>query len=165
MGIKDKELADLLAKHDFLDGNCREIFLTLLAYGSLRHNELIRKIKQLGIKMERPTLDTHLNHLVDAGLVNCETSFQFSEYALTKEINAFLGTLPQEEIKKWLDYGKQIEHLPKHLQTIKFDRKEYFKKLTDEQIDKIVSDDLNNALGRNLHELKNFVEYDLNLQV
>lgn len=82
---------------------------------------------------------------------------------MTKEINAFLGALPQEEIKKWLDYGKQIEHLPKHLQTIKFDRKEYFKKLTDKQIDKIVSDDLSNALGRNLHELKNFVEYDLNL--
>ena len=119
MSIKDGKLADLLAKHEALDDNCREIFLTLLAYGSLRHNELVRTLKQLGIKMERPTLDTHLHHLIDKGLVDCKTAFQFSSYALNKEIEAFFGTYSKEELKKWIkefDYNKS---LPKHLQPIK----------------------------------------------
>ncbi|MCW4019375.1 MAG: hypothetical protein NWF00_11975 [Candidatus Bathyarchaeota archaeon] len=161
MNAKDKKLEELLAKHDALDNNCRQIFLTLLAYKSLRHNELMRTLKKLGIKMERPTLDSHLKHLVDSGLAEVKTAFQFSSYTINKDVKTFLGPLSQEEVQKWLE--KRNEFVPKYLQVTKFDRKEHFKKLTDNQLEKMVGNDLKNVLESNLYELKNLVEYDLNL--
>jgi DNA-binding HxlR family transcriptional regulator len=159
----DKKLADLLAKHDLLDDNCREIFLTLLAYGGLRHNKLMNTLKQLSIKMTRQTLDAHLEHLVGAGLVECKTAFQYSEYSLTKEIDVFLGAFSQEELKKWLDYQRKDENLDERFRAVEFDLEKYYKMLSDKELDEMVSDDLNNALGLGLHELKNFIEYDLKL--
>jgi hypothetical protein len=162
MVIKNKKLEELLAKHDLLDDNCREIFLTLLAYGNIRHNKLMITLKKLDVKITRPTLDTHLKHLVDSGLVECKTAFQSSEYALIKEIYEFLRPLSREEIKQWLDLGHD-KGLPEKLKPLKIDREEFYKTFSDQALDKMVSDDVNSVLGQNLFELKSFVMYDLKL--
>jgi hypothetical protein len=53
--------------------------------------------------------------------------------------------------------------LDERLKTVKFDVKKYFERLSEKELDKIVNKDLNDALGLGLHELKNYVDYDLKL--
>ena len=100
MAIKDKKSEELLAKHSSLDENCKDIFFALLVYGELRHNKIMNALKQLNTKMSKPTLDTHLKHLVESGLVDCKTAFQSSEYSLIKDIYELMRPLNMEEIKQ-----------------------------------------------------------------
>lgn len=49
----------------FLDKTCEDLFSLLLASDkTLRFNELYRAVNDLGLKMTRPTLINHLNHLL-----------------------------------------------------------------------------------------------------
>src|SRR5665647_2418080 len=135
MVTKDKKTKELFAKHDALDDNCKEIFFTLLVYGGLRHNRLMNSLKQLGIKISRPTLDTHLKHLVETGLVECKTAFQSSEYALTKDIYELMRPLNMEEIKKHLEFEKENEKkLPKRFRRLNITSKEFYASFSDERI-------------------------------
>jgi DNA-binding HxlR family transcriptional regulator len=163
MVTKDKKSEDLLAKHEALDDNCKEIFFTLLVYGSLRHNKLMSFLKQLDIKISRPTLDTHLKHLLESGLVECKTAFQSSEYKLTSDIYELMRPLNLEEIKQHLEREKEEEKkLPKGLQRLNITREELYATFSDEKINDLVEKDVEYLLVSNLLELKEVVIFDLN---
>lgn len=53
--------------------------------------------------------------------------------------------------------------MPEELRSIKFDLREYYKKLPETELDKIVDRDLNTTLALSLHELKNLIQYDLKI--
>src|SRR5450759_2475324 len=126
MAIKDKKSEELLAKHSALDENCKDIFFVLLVYRELRHNKIMNALKQLNTKMSRPTLDTHLKHLVESGLVECKTAFQSSEYSLIKDINELMRPLNMEEIKQHLELEKENEKdLPVGLRRLNISSKEF----------------------------------------
>src|SRR5665647_2076292 len=115
-------------------------YFSLLVYGGLRHNRLMNSLKQLGIKMSRPTLDTHLKHLVEAGLVECKTAFQSSEYALTKDIYELMRPLNMKEIKQHLEFEKENEkNLSKGLRRLNITRKEFLANFSDERINDLVA--------------------------
>ncbi|MGD6851009.1 MAG: hypothetical protein ACQCN6_03000 [Candidatus Bathyarchaeia archaeon] len=161
--VTEEKKEELFAKHDALDNNCREIFFTLLVYGGLRHNRLMYSLKQLGIKMSRPTLDTHLKHLLDSGLVECKTAFQSSEYALTKDIYELLRPLNEEEIQQHLEFEKKNEkNLPKGLRSLNITGEEFYASFSDKQINDLVEKDIAYLLVSNILELKENVTFDLN---
>jgi DNA-binding HxlR family transcriptional regulator len=163
MVTEDKKTKDLFAKHDALDDNCKEIFFTLLVYGCLRHNRLMNSLKQLGIKISRPTLDTHLKHLLDTGLVECKTAFQSSEYALTKDIYELMRPHNMEEIKQHLESEKENEkYLPVGLRRLNVSRKEFYANFSDERINELVEKDMAYLLVSGILELKETVTFDLN---
>jgi DNA-binding HxlR family transcriptional regulator len=162
MVTEDKKTKELFAKHDALDDNCKELFFTLLVYGSLRHNRLMNSLKQLGIKISRPTLDTHLKHLVESGLVECKTAFQSSEYALTKDIYELMRPLNMEEIKQHLEFEKENEkNLPKGLRRLNITRKEFYASFSDERINDLVEKDIAYLLVSSILELRENVTFDL----
>ena len=162
MVTKDKKSEELFAKHEALDDNCREIFFTLLIYGGLRHNRLMNSLKQLGIEISRPTLDTHLKHLVESGLVECKTAFQSSEYALTKDIYELMRPLNLEEIKQHLELEKDNEkNLLAGLRRLNISGKEFYDSLSDERINDLVEKDVAYLLVSNILELKESVSFDL----
>jgi len=162
MVTKDKKTKELFAKHDALDDNCKEIFFTLLVYGGLRHNRLMNSLKQLGIKISRPTLDTHLKHLVESGLVECKTAFQSSEYALTKDIYELMRPLNMKEIKQHLEFEKENEkNLSKGLRRLNITRKEFLANFSDERINDLVEKDMAYLLVSSILELKETVTFDL----
>jgi hypothetical protein len=54
----------------FLDKNCEDLFsLLLVSDKTLRFNELHRAVNDLGLKMSRPTLINHLNHLLTRKMI------------------------------------------------------------------------------------------------
>ena len=165
MAIKDKKSEELLAKHSALDENCKDIFFALLVYGGLRHNKIMNALKQLNTKMSRPTLDTHLKHLVESGLVECKTAFQSSEYSLIKDIYEIMRPLNFDEIKAQLEFEKVNEkNLPEGLRRLNISGKDFYASFSSEQIDRMVNKDIELLLVQNLLELKELVAYELSLE-
>ena len=58
---------------------------------------------------------------------------------------------------------KTNERLPPHLRTIDFDENKYYNNMTDEQLREEIARELNSSYGLFVHELKNFIQYDLKL--
>lgn len=165
MTIKDNKSEELLAKHSALDENCKHIFLVLLVYGCLRHNKILNALKQLNTKMSRPTLDTHLKHLVESGLVECKTAFQSSEYSLIKDIYELMRPRNMEEIKQHFELEKENEkYLPVGLRRLNISRKEFYASFSDERIDDLVNKDVEYLLVSSFLELKELVAYELSLE-
>src|SRR5665647_2675750 len=118
-------------------------YFSLLVYGGLRHNRLMNSLKQLGIKISRPTLDNHLKHLVESGLVECKTAFQSSEYSLIKYIYELMRPLNFEEIKAHLELEQKNEkNLPEGLRRLNISSKEFYANFSDERIDDLVNKDV-----------------------
>lgn len=162
---KDKKSEELLAKHSALDENCKDIFFALLVYKGLRHNKIMNALKQLNTPMSRPTLDTHLKHLVESGLVECKTAFQSSEYSLIKDIYELMRPLNFDEIKAHLELEKENEkNLPEGLRRLNISGKEFYASFSDERIDKMVNTDIEYLFVENILELKELVDYELNLE-
>jgi DNA-binding HxlR family transcriptional regulator len=165
MAIKDMKSEELLAKHSALDENCKDTFFALLVYGGLRHNKIMNALKQLNTKMSRPTLDTHLKHLVESGLVECKTAFQSSEYSLIKDIYELMRPLNMEEIKQHLESEKENEkYLPVGLRRLNISSKEFYANFSDERIDDLVNKDVEYLLVSSILELKELVAYELSLE-
>jgi DNA-binding HxlR family transcriptional regulator len=154
---RDKILDELLEKHAALDDICREIFLTLWAYKKLRFNELLRALKKLGIKITQPTLTDHLQHLIEKRIVEKEDG-----YSLREDINSVLHP-SQEELREWLEVFLNDKNLPERLRPLKITGKEFYSLLTDNEVDRMAVKDLADTLSLNLHELKSFVNYDLEI--
>ena len=161
---RNKRLDELSLVGFELDDICSEIWLTLMAYKRLRFNLLHKRLKQFGTDISKPSLLEHLNHLIERKLIERrEEGFQNVSYGLTDEIRDLLH-VPEEDIKSWFeDLKKTNERLPPHLRSIEFDVNEYYNNMTDEQLTKEVDRELNFSHGLFLHELKNFVQYDLKL--
>ncbi|MCW4030327.1 MAG: hypothetical protein NWE92_11860 [Candidatus Bathyarchaeota archaeon] len=165
MTSKDEKDDALLEKYEHLDSGCKNIFFALRIKGALRHDMLLDALKFLDIKMSRPNLDIHLKHLVDSGLVECKKGFQFSEYALTKDIYELVRPATLEEVKKQLDLDyKNQKHYPKRLREHRLtarQRRELFEHYSDEQIDKRVNEEAEYLVISSLVELMELVTYDL----
>jgi DNA-binding HxlR family transcriptional regulator len=161
---RDERLDELSMVGFELDDVCSEIWLTLMAYKRLRFNLLHKRLKQFGTDISKPSLLEHLNHLIERKLIERrEEGFQNVSYGLTDEIRDLLH-VPEEDIKSWLeDLEKADERLPPYLRSIKFDVSEYYNKMTGEQLRKEIDRELNFTYVLNLHELKNFIQYDLKL--
>ena len=161
--IKNKYFDEISEGKSSLDDICSQIFFTLIAYKQLRRNELLRTLKKHGLKISSPTLKEHLYHLIEKNLIEREEKgIQNVTYGLVKEIKDFM-TPSQEEIREWYDEIHYDSELPKIFQSLKITQKEIYSKFSDEQIDKKTSDDLADTLSLNLHELKTFIGYDLEL--
>ena len=161
---RDRRLDELSMVGFELDDVCSEIWLTLMAYKRLRFNLLHKRLKQFGTNISKPSLLEHLNHLIERKLIERrEEGFQNVSYGLTDEIRDLLH-VPEEDIKSWFeDLKKTNERLPPHLRTIDFDEKEYYNSMTDEQLREEIARELNSSYGLFVHELKNFIQYDLKL--
>ena len=54
-----------------LDDKCRQLVaLFIIEHREYRFNEFVDLVEKSGIKISKPTLIEHLNHLVDLGLVH-----------------------------------------------------------------------------------------------
>ena len=161
---RDKRLGELSMVGFELDDFCSEIWLTLMAYKKLRFNLLHKRLKQFGTDISKPSLLEHLNHLIERKLIERrEEGFQKVSYGLTDEIRDLLH-VSEEDIESWLkDLKKTFERLPPHLRTIEVSVNEYYSKMTEEQLRKEIDRELNFSYGLFLHELKNFIQYDLKL--
>jgi len=161
---RNKRIDELSMVGFELDDICSEIWLTLIAYKRLRFNDLHRSLKMFGTDISKPTLLEHLKHLVEQKLIERkEEGFQNVSYGLTEEICSLLH-VSQEDIKEWFDdLEKANERLPPHLRLMKFDAKEFYDKMPETEIEREIDRDLNYTLVLNLHELKNFVQYDLKI--
>lgn len=66
-------------------------------------------------------------------------------------------------MREWLEVFENDDNMPKELRSVKFDVKEYCKKLPEAELDKEIDCDLNDTLALSLHELKNLIQYDLRI--
>jgi DNA-binding HxlR family transcriptional regulator len=162
--IHDQKIDEILEKHKKLDDICIEIFFTLQAYKRLRFNELHRYLQMFGTDISKQSLIEHLNHLRRQKLISRKKEgFQNVTYGLTDEINSLL-TIPEENIKEWIEDLIEGKKLSKELKLLKdFDLKDYYSRLSEKQLDEAIDKDLNTIMAQNLFELKTFVEYDLKL--
>ncbi len=159
---KDKKIDKLTEKVSQLDDICSSIYLTLLIYKKARFNELYRKVIKLNPKtasgkpfVSRPTFNDHLGHLKKKKLiVTKELGKQNVVYSLNKATMSIFGTDFEEVSKELLDWSKNLEV---------FDSEKHFAKLTEKDLDQEVTQDLNEVIKVNLHELRAFVEYDLKI--
>lgn len=161
---RNQKITELLRIHKELDDTCVEIFFTLMAYKRLRFNELHRRLKMFGTDITKPSLLEHLDHLKKRKLINRKNEgFQNVTYGLTNEIDNLL-TIPEEDIKKWVDsFIKEMDLDAKKLGLKPFDEKEYFAKLSKERLDELIDKDLDWILAQNLFELRTFIIHDLRL--
>lgn len=103
----------------------------------------------------RPTFNDHLGHLKKKKLiVTKELGKQNVVYSLNKATMSIFGTDFEEVSKELLDWSKNLEV---------FDSEKHFAKLTEKDLDQEVTQDLNEVIKVNLHELRAFVEYDLKI--
>jgi DNA-binding HxlR family transcriptional regulator len=161
---RKKRLDELSMVGFELDDLCSEIWLTLMAYNRLRFNELHKRLRQFGTNISKPALLDHLKHLIKRKLIERkEEGFQNVSYGLTEEICSILHVSP-EQIRKWFeDLEKANKKLPSHLRLIKFDAKQFYDKMSYDELMQEIERDLNYTLVLNLHELKNFIGYDLKI--
>ena len=157
---REKTLDDVEKKYAGLDDACSEIFVTLLAYKRLRFNPLLATLKKLGMKITQPTLKDHLDHLLEKGLIDCKRGFQSASYGLTDKI-ASLMDVSEEDLKNWVELHRDRADLPEILKPLKLSRKELLERFSEEQLEKMVINDLNDTIGLNLFELKTFIDYEL----
>ena len=160
---RDEKIDEILKKHRKLDDTCIEIFFTLQAYRRLRFNELHRYLKMFGTDISKQSLIDHLGHLKEQGLITRKEAFQNVSYGLTDEVNSLLD-IPEEEMRKWTDNFIDGRNLPEKLRPLKsFDVKDYYRRLSEKQMQEIVDKDITTVLTQNLFELKTFINYDLRL--
>ena len=161
---RDKKIDDILEKHRKLDDICIEIFFTLQAYKRLRFNELHRRLKMFGTDISKPALIDHLKHLRKQKLISRKhEDFQNVSYGLTDEIVAVLG-LSDEEIRERVERFLDDKKMPKKFRSIPFDLKDYYSRLSANEMDEKVIKDLDGVITQNLFELKQFINYDLKLE-
>ena len=161
--VRNQKIDELIKKHKKLDDICVEIFFTLMAYKRLRFNELHRYLKMFGTKISKPTLIEHLKHLKKQKLISRKReAFQNVSYGLTDEINSLLD-IPEEDVKKWVENLIEGKNLSKKFRLLPFDVKEYYDKMSEDQLNEATYKDLNNVLTQNLFELKTFINYDLKI--
>jgi len=160
--VRDQKIDELIKKHKELDDLCVEIFFTLMAYKRLRFNQLHNYLKKFGTDISKPSLIDHLKHLKKQKLISRKVEgFQNVSYGLTDEINSLL-TIPEEDIKKWVENFIEGKNLPKKLRLLRpFDAKESYGRHSEKQLDEAIDKDLNTVLAQNLFELKTFINYDL----
>ena len=158
---RDKKIDELSKKHAQLDDICKEIFLTLWAYQKLRFNALLKTLNKYGVKISQPTLKEHLRHMIAKELVIRKVEgFQNVSYSLTVEVSSLLK-VSEEDVKGWLEARRNAKNLPERLKSLKMNRKELFQRFTDTQLDEMAVKDLSDTLSLSLHELKIFIQYDL----
>jgi DNA-binding HxlR family transcriptional regulator len=162
--IHDQKINEIIKKHKKLDDICIQVFFTLHAYKRLRFNELHRYLKMFRTDISKQSLIEHLNHLRKQKLISRKhEGFQKVTYGLTDEINSLL-TVPEEHIQKWIDYFLDEKNLPEELRSLKnFDAEDYYRRLSEKQLNETIDKDLNRVLAQNLFELKTLIEYDLRL--
>jgi DNA-binding HxlR family transcriptional regulator len=158
-----REKLENLAKNEQImpDDICQEIFFTLYAYKTQRFNELLRALQRLEVKITKPTLKEHLQHLIELKIVESEKSFQYTAYSLTKEYANEEYSV--EYLKSWLEAIEKDPNLPPHLRPVKFDDKEYYNCLSEKQLDDETDEDLCSFFASMLFELKTFIDYDLRI--
>lgn len=156
---RNKRLDELSMKSFELDDICHEIWFTLMAYKRLRFNELHRALKVFGTDISKPTLNEHLKHLIKQKLVRRKREeAQKVSYGLTDEIKSLMKT-PKEDMQRWLEIFKNAEKMGSK----RFDAEEYYRRLTDTQLDRSIDNALNDVLASNLFELKNLINFDLKI--
>jgi DNA-binding HxlR family transcriptional regulator len=161
--VHDQKIDELIKKHAQLDDVWREIFLTLQAYERLRFNELRRYLKKFGTNLSKPVLADHLNHLIKQKLVSRKRKgSQNVSYGLTEEIYSLIHESP-EDLAEWLEVLEDDKGLPAELESIDFDEKEYYEKMSEKQLDEETDRELETTLALCLFELKNLIGYDLKI--
>lgn len=161
---RNKKLDELSMMGFELDDICNEIWLTLMAKGKLRFNELHTALKMFGADISKPSLVEHLKHLIERKLIERkEEGFQNVSYGLTKEIDSLL-TIPQKDVAEWLkDFEKSTKKLPEHIKLVKINAKQFYEKLPEQQLDQQIARDLEFTSCLNFHELKNMINYNLRI--
>jgi DNA-binding HxlR family transcriptional regulator len=161
---RDRRLDELSRAAFDMDDVCSEIWLTLMAYERLRFNDLHKRLKQFGTDISKPALLDHLKHLIERKLIERrEEGFQTVSYGLTDEIRDLLH-VPQEDVEEWFNETKRAtSRLPAFLRPLKIDKKEFYGKMSDEQLEKEIERDIARFQSLNLYELKNYIRYDLKL--
>lgn len=156
---RDRKIDELNMKARKLDDICHEIFLTLLAKKRLRFNELHRQLKKFGTDVSKPTLIDHLKHLSKQKLIKRRREGQNVSYGLTEEISELMD-VSKEDLTCWINALEKGVRF-KELRPIKWS--EYYRKLTEKQLDQEIDRDLRETLSLTLFELRTFINYDLKI--
>ncbi len=160
---KDKRIDEVVDKFAFeLDDICHEIFFTLIAYKSLRFNQLHGYLRKFGTEVSKPSLSEHLKHLIKQKLIKRKASVRNVSYCLTDEISSLFGE-NTEGIKEWLNEVETNGKLNGRLKVLKLDEKQYYENMPEKQLDCEIVQDLESTFLLNLHELRNMIEYDLKI--
>jgi hypothetical protein len=151
-----------------LDDICKSIYLPLSWRKSLRYNELFRTVNRINPKqssgkdfISKPTFDDHLKHLIKRKLV----------VANRKGKQNVTYSISKSELRVWENVGKvdfeDIEEWVKRLHILddfkRFNKGNHYAKLTDNDLEKEINQDLNRVLKANLSELKTYVKYELKI--
>lgn len=164
----DKINDKIFKKVTQLDDVCKSIYLPLSLRKSLRYNELFRTVNRLNPKqssgkdyISKPTFDDHLKHLLKSKLVvakrkgkqNVSYSISKSELQVWKNVEK----VDSEDIEEWLKRLHILDDFER------FDEEKYYAELNDNDLEKVVNQDLNRVLKANLSELKTYVKYELKI--
>lgn len=159
---RNKKINKLSKEVIQLDDICSSIYLVLIGRKSLRFNELYRSVIKLNPKqpsgkpfVSRPSFNEHLKHLTEKKLVDVKRKGkQNVTYSLNKEaLEIFSGEV--EDLTGWT---QAIEK-----EFGEFNPKEYYKKMTEKELEQAISRDLHAVIDVNLHELKAYVNYSLKI--
>ena len=91
--------------HTELDDVCRKLFSVFFIRAikeeePIRFNELQRHLDENGLKISRPTLILHLNHMIKKGLIKrTRVSKQHIEYSLDEERWLHLKDLAEDQMR------------------------------------------------------------------
>ena len=144
-----------------LDETCQRVLRILLEDRTLRFSELQNAITKLyDQKLTNKVLSKHLKHLMNKNLAKQTKQDQTVSYSLSDKFRAVTQMSP-ETLKEYLKQSDEV--LPVEFRAKWFDEKEYYSKLSDEELDYETDHDLHDILSLNLWELKGVVETDLAL--
>ena len=170
--MKDEEIDKIndriLKKVVQLDDVCKSIYLPLSWRKSLRYNELFRTVNRLNPKkssgkdfISKPTFDEHLRHLLKSKLVVANRKGkQNVTYSISKaELRVWenVEKVDFEDIEEWMNRLHILDDFER------FDKGRYYAELSDNDLEKEVSRDLNRVLKANLSELKTYIKYELKI--
>ena len=124
---------------------------------------MLSALRKLGVKISKPTLHAHLEHLIKEKLIERkEEGFQNVSYGVTEKVKSAFN-VSKEDVKEMFEVFEHEEKIPKHLKSLKMTAKEFYARLSGDEIDRVSNIDLLNILRLNLLELKTFIDYDLKL--
>lgn len=159
--ITDTEKDALLDAGPAVDSTCQRVLRILLEDRTLRFSELQNAVAKLfGQKLTNKVLSKHLKHLMDNNLAKQIKQDRTVSYSLSDKFRAATQISP-ETLKEFLD--RSDEALPLEFRAKDFGEKEYYSKLSGDELDTETDRDLHDVLSLNLWELKGVVENDLAL--
>jgi hypothetical protein len=169
---REKIIDRIIKKTRKMDDVCTSIYLALSLRGKLRYNELFRTVNRLNPKQKsgkpfisKPTFDEHIKHLQKNKLLRViKKGKQNTILSLGKDDMSLLSESLSGDFESSIFGANLDEFFKKNPEFEIIDRKEYYAKLPEEELEQKINLDLNLIFKTTLYALKAFVNYDLKIE-